>query len=100
MSSDSFVAQIMSPGGGIILIPFTKAVVICLFLTTATVFCLGVARIHMFILSVLSIGFYFALGKFQREYQAFLDRDETVRDKGQTKVKIAPNNVSKTKRED
>ena len=75
MSSQNFVTQIMSPGGGILLIPFTRAVIICLFLTTFTVFVLGVARVHMFILSALSIGFYFALGKFEREYRAFLNRD-------------------------
>ena len=80
---------------------------------------MGVARLHMFILSILSIGFYFALGVFQREYQKFLDCND---DGGDDKKKKSLNggnhssseknvkrsslegstrrNVSKAKRED
>lgn len=89
----------MSPGGGILLIPFTRAVVCCLFLTTSTVFVMGVARVHMFILSLLSVGFYFALGMFQREYSSFLNNDQAV-GTGTVKTKKLASTVSKTKRED
>ena len=105
MPSENFIAQIMSPGGGILLIPFTRAVIGCLFLTTSTVFVMGVARIHMFILSLLSIGFYFALGKFEREYKLFLDGTSSsqVDAAAAAKKKMAAStgkSVSKAKRED
>ena len=65
---------------------------------------MGVARIHMFILSVLSIGFYFALGVFQREYQKFLDHDQNdKKSNGLNKKKSvdkSERSVSKAKRED
>ncbi len=114
MSSENFITTIMSPGGGVHLIPFTRLIICCLFLTTSTVFLMGVARIHMFILSALSVGFYFALGVFQREYTKFLDGDssssknvETVRNKGGENAKKSSSstsssrrNVLKAKRED
>ncbi len=104
----------MSPGGGVHLIPFTRLIIICLFLTTSTVFIMGVARIHMFILSVLSAGFYFALGVFQREYQKFLDYDHNNNASGSkstssgssktkstsSSVESSKRRVSKAKRED
>eukprot|EP01083_Nonionella_stella_P121411 364753_1 len=92
----------MAPGGGILLVPFTRGVVCCLFLTTSTVFCLGVARIHMFILSVLSVGFFFALGLFQKEYKKLIDKHEdvTVAAPISTKKSTRAPTVSKAKRED
>mmetsp|Transcript_9162 Transcript_9162/g.11462 ORF Transcript_9162/g.11462 Transcript_9162/m.11462 type:complete len:107 (+) Transcript_9162:64-384(+) len=104
-STTSFVAQIMAPGGGILLIPFTRAVVCCLFITTSTVFVLGVARIHMFILSVLSVGFYIALGIFQKEYKkAFAEPPSGPGSSGNgvgtSKVTKRTRPVSKAKRED
>mmetsp|Transcript_11656 Transcript_11656/g.13704 ORF Transcript_11656/g.13704 Transcript_11656/m.13704 type:complete len:109 (+) Transcript_11656:130-456(+) len=69
MTSSNFFAQIMAPGGGIILIPFTRGVILCLFLLTVTVFIWGVARVNMAILGFLSLGMYIALGVFQTEYK-------------------------------
>ncbi len=66
----SFIAQVMAPGGGILLIPFTRAVIACLFVVTTTTFVMGVARIHMFILSFLSAGMWISLGVFQKAYTA------------------------------
>jgi hypothetical protein len=68
MSGTTFIQQILSPGGGLLLIPFTRVVIFCLFLTTFSVFIMGVARIHMLILTFLSAGMWFALGLFEREY--------------------------------
>ena len=108
--SSSFVAQIMAPGGGIHLVPFTRGVVFCLFLTTTTVFIQGVARLHMGILSLLSVGFYIALGIFQKEYKKFLNRDDGVFDPAAKKSSSSSGSsgssgagstrVSKAKRED
>jgi len=100
--SGGFIQQILSPGGGFLLIPFTRAVICCLFLTTVSVFALGVARIHMFILSFLSAGMWFALGLFQREYskamQSGITADASTIGK-KVPVKRAPT-VSTAKRED
>eukprot|EP01083_Nonionella_stella_P077042 210183_1 len=69
MAGDSFIAKILSPGGGILLIPFTRFVLACLFVVTTTVLVVGVARIHMFILSFLSAGMWISLGYFTRHTQ-------------------------------
>eukprot|EP00558_Chaetoceros_sp_UNC1202_P006506 CAMPEP_0197248154 /NCGR_PEP_ID=MMETSP1429-20130617/35206_1 /TAXON_ID=49237 /ORGANISM="Chaetoceros sp., Strain UNC1202" /LENGTH=102 /DNA_ID=CAMNT_0042709261 /DNA_START=101 /DNA_END=409 /DNA_ORIENTATION=+ len=102
MPSNSFIAQILSPGGGIVLIPFTRAVICCLFIITSTVFILGIARIHMFIMSVLSAGMYISLGIFHKEYQkVFADHKNGPTESLEKKVtqKKAPA-VSERKRED
>ena len=52
----SFVSQVMSPGGGVMLLPFVRLVIIFLLLLTLTAAIVGVARIHMIILSLLSAG--------------------------------------------
>lgn len=108
MSSQNttFIQQIMSPGGGVLLIPFTRAVIFCLALTTTTVFILGVARIHMFILTFLSVGMWFALGIFEREFSKIMSRAEGIengndaeKEKKLAASKRAPP-VSTAKRED
>ena len=68
MSSDSLFAQIMAPGGGILLVPFTRGIMVCLFILTVTIFIFGIARVHMAILSFLSLGLWITLGVFQKEY--------------------------------
>jgi ABC-type transport system involved in multi-copper enzyme maturation permease subunit len=65
----SFVSQLMAPGGGIILIPFIRIVIILLMLTTSTTFVFGVARLHMGILTVLSGGLLISLSFFESEYK-------------------------------
>jgi hypothetical protein len=52
----SFVSQVMSPGGGVMLLPFVRLVIGILLLLTTTAAIVGVARIHMVILSFLSAG--------------------------------------------
>ena len=92
----------MAPGGGILLVPFTRAVIVCLFLITSTVFIMGVARIHMFILSFLCAGMWISLGVFQTEYTKFMNnRDGGEYDLPEKKLpsKKAPA-VSSAKRED
>jgi len=81
-----------------LLIPFTRAVILCLLLTTVTVFIMGVARIHMFILSVLSAGMWFALGLFQKEFSKVMNRDEEEEKKIPANKKAPA--VSAAKRED
>jgi hypothetical protein len=65
----SFVSQLMSPGGGIILIPFIRFVIVLLMLTTSTTFVFGVARLHMGILTVLSGGLLLSISFFENEYK-------------------------------
>jgi hypothetical protein len=99
--SGGFIQQILSPGGGFLLIPFTRAVLCCLFFTTVSVFARGVARIHMFILSFLSAGMWFSLGLFQKEYskamQSGITADASTIGK---KVPAKRATVSNAKRED
>ncbi len=99
----SFIAQVMAPGGGILLIPFTRAVIACLFVVTATVFLMGVARIHMFILSFLSAGMWLSLGVFQKAYTAAFKGKEPApahADKKKAKTTATSSSVSQAKRED
>ncbi len=82
-----------------LLIPFTRAVILCLLITTVTVFLMGIARIHMFILSVLSGGMWFALGIFEREFSKVINGGEDEQEKSISANKRAPS-VSTAKRED
>ena len=68
----SFAAQILSPGGGVLLIPFIRMVIMVLFCTTAIAFCFGIARIHMAILSLLAGGLLLAISFFMTEYEKAL----------------------------
>ncbi len=72
----SFAAQILSPGGGILLIPFIRLVIMVLFCTTTTAFCFGVARIHMAILSFLAGGLLLAISFFMSEYEKALENSK------------------------
>lgn len=101
MASQNFLSQIMSPGGGIYLLPFTRLVIVCLCVTTFVVFLMGVARIHMIILTFLGIGMYYALGKFEKEYSAFITHNSTViHPKYDKKDKDNHSITSNSKRED
>jgi hypothetical protein len=59
----------MQPGGGLLLIPFVRAIIAILLVLTMAGFCVGVARIHMIILSFLSAGLLFSISMFEREYK-------------------------------
>ena len=59
----------MQPGGGLLLIPFVRAVIGTLLVLTLAGFCVGIARIHMAILSFLSAGLLFSISMFEREYK-------------------------------
>jgi hypothetical protein len=65
----SFFAQIMEPGGGLMLLPFVRVVIGCLLVLTATTGILGVARIHMIILTFLSGGLLASLYFFESEFK-------------------------------
>mmetsp|Transcript_23133 Transcript_23133/g.33852 ORF Transcript_23133/g.33852 Transcript_23133/m.33852 type:complete len:96 (-) Transcript_23133:163-450(-) len=65
----SMISQILSPGGGILLIPFIRGVIMCLFATTTTAFLCGVARIHMAILSFLAGCLLLSISFFVGEYE-------------------------------
>lgn len=73
----SFVAQIMAPGGGVLLLPFVKAVVGVLMLTVLGIFIAGVARIHMAILAFLSGGLLVSLTFFEKEFKKQSARRES-----------------------
>jgi hypothetical protein len=64
----SFLAQIMEPGGGIILLPFVRLVIAVLLVLTVSAAIVGLARIHMIILSVLSAGLLVSLSFFESEF--------------------------------
>ena len=68
----SFVAQILQPGGGLLLIPFIRSVIMCLFMLTVTAFVAGVARIHMAILASLAGGLLLSISFFMGEYVMIL----------------------------
>lgn len=54
----SFISKVLSPGGGVMLLPFVRLVIGVLLLLTLTAATVGVARVHMIILSFLSAGVY------------------------------------------
>ena len=68
MSSASFITDLLSPGGGMQLIPFIRVVVMLLFAICLACFVAGVARIHMLIMSFLSAGLLVSLSFFQAEF--------------------------------
>jgi hypothetical protein len=92
----------MAPGGAIHLVPFTRAVILCLCGTTSTVFLMGVARIHMFILSFLGLGMYYALGVFQKEYSALMMKNigTTKTQRKEISNQTTTSKVQHSKRED
>jgi hypothetical protein len=65
----SFIAQIMEPGGGIILLPFVRLVIALLLVLTTTAAVVGLARIHMIILAFLSAGLLISLSFFESEFK-------------------------------
>jgi hypothetical protein len=65
----SFMAQVMQPGGGVMLLPFVRGVIGLLLVLTLIGFSVGVARIHMAILSFLSAGLLVSLSMFESEYK-------------------------------
>mmetsp|Transcript_456 Transcript_456/g.773 ORF Transcript_456/g.773 Transcript_456/m.773 type:complete len:108 (-) Transcript_456:1359-1682(-) len=107
MTGNSFFQQILSPGGGLLLIPFTRVVICCLFVTTFSVFIMGVARIHMFILSFLSAGMWFSLGMFERDYSKQMGATKVGvvdpidnKNRDATTKRAVPGDVSASKRVD
>lgn len=68
----SFFAQLMSPGGGIMLIPFIRGVIMCLFLTTIIAFISGFARVHMAVLGSLAGGLLMSISFFMNQYEKVL----------------------------
>jgi hypothetical protein len=72
----SFFAEIMQPGGGIMLIPFVRVIITILLVLTLMGFVAGIARIHMGILSFLSAGLLFSLSMFEREFNKVNGRQQ------------------------
>lgn len=75
----SFVADVMAPGGGILLLPFVRVVISLLLVCTVGIFIAGVARIHMAILSFLSTGLLFSLWMFENAYNNMKNRGESAK---------------------
>mmetsp|Transcript_20001 Transcript_20001/g.30276 ORF Transcript_20001/g.30276 Transcript_20001/m.30276 type:complete len:93 (+) Transcript_20001:169-447(+) len=69
----SLFTEVLKPGGGILLIPFIRTVISCLFMTTVTAFICGVARMHMAILSFLAGGLLWSISFFMGEYEKAVD---------------------------
>lgn len=74
----SFVADVLAPGGAILLIPYIRIVIGCLFCTTVTAFIMGIARTHMAILSFLAGGLLLSIGFFVSEFDAAQKRVSKV----------------------
>ncbi|CAB9505691.1 expressed unknown protein [Seminavis robusta] len=72
----SFVTDVLSPGGGVMLLPFVRLVIGCLLVLIMTMFVAGVARLHMAILTVLSSGLLVSLSFFESEYKKARARAE------------------------
>jgi ER protein Pkr1 len=70
----SLFAEIMQPGGGVILIPFVRVVIALLLVLTIMGFLAGVARIHMVVLAFLSSGLLFSLSMFEKEFRRAQNR--------------------------
>jgi len=88
----SFISQILSPGGGVLMIPFIRMVIMVLFATTLIAFIFGVARIHMAILSFLAGGLLLAISFFMSEYEKVLEKaKENGRSSGSTVTSSANN---------
>jgi hypothetical protein len=67
-SSSSWVAQIMQPGGGVLLLPLVRFVISLLLICTVGAAVLtDVARIHMIVLSTLAAGLLVSLQFFESE---------------------------------
>jgi hypothetical protein len=81
----SFAAQILQPGGGILLIPFIRSVIMCLFITTLTAFLVGVARVHMAILSLLAGGLLLSISFFMTEYEKAMENAKARARNGEAK---------------
>ena len=64
----SFFSDIMQPGGGVMLIPFVRAVIAVLLCCCIAGAAMDVARIHMIVLSFLSAGLLFSLSLFEKEF--------------------------------
>ena len=73
----SFIADIMAPGGGVLLLPFVRVVITLMLVCTITTFIAGVARIHMAILSFLSAGLLVSLHMFETAYNNIKNRSES-----------------------
>eukprot|EP00977_Amphora_coffeiformis_P001540 scaffold296_cov102-Amphora_coffeaeformis.AAC.28 len=67
--SSSFVAQIMQPGGGVMLLPFVRFVIGILLVLTIAGAIVDFARIHMVILAFLSGGLLISLSFFESEFK-------------------------------
>jgi uncharacterized protein involved in cysteine biosynthesis len=65
----SLIQEIMSPGGGVMLIPFVRVVISILLVLCIMGFVANVARVHMVVLGVLSAGLLFSLSLFEREFE-------------------------------
>lgn len=65
----SFFSQLMAPGGGVMLIPFIRGVIMCLFMTTIVAFICGVARVHMAVLGSLAGGLLLSISFFMSQYE-------------------------------
>ena len=94
----SFVTDVMSPGGGVMLLPFVRLVIGCLLLLTMGTFLAGVAQIHMAILTVLGGGLLFSLSFFESEYkkvQSRVQKDAPPMPSGSTTTTASSSNTAK-----
>lgn len=64
----TFIADVMAPGGGVLLLPFVRVVISILLVCCVGTFIAGVARIHMAILSFLSGGLLVSLHMFEKAF--------------------------------
>ena len=71
----SFIADVLAPGGAILLIPYIRMVIGSLLMTTLTAFCMGIARGHMAILSFLAGGLLLSISFFLNTFESVQKRN-------------------------
>ena len=89
----------MEPGGGVMLLPFVRLVIVCLLVLCLTAAFFDVARIHFVILSVLSGGLLLSLQFFESEFKKARHGSRsasTVTYNNNKQVGAASNNNNKT----
>ena len=90
----SFVSQILEPGGGVMLLPFVRWILILLLLFVVLPLAIyDVARIHMIILAFLATGLLGSLTLFESEFKK---QQRGRRSTGATTTASSGSTVNKT----
>ena len=90
------MTKILEPGGGVMLLPFVRTVIVFLLLLCLAAALFDVARIHMLILSFLSAGLLVSLSFFESEYNKMRGSYHTPSSSSSTAVAPSSGNNNKS----